>query len=403
MQVFAFILVFMVTALCVAAPGKPEKEPTMGFEITVTSKPQQISEEHGESGNFPYSSENEEAMVNAYNKARELMHGRKDVKFIRYYPESSKWTDDYFRVEYKDGFYFDVTMDPACLEVIPKPMTISELRKNKERIQKDIFDMLKASGLEPHRAFGGGHIHLGAISAFGNDVKLFRNFLVDTANHTELASGALENDAENATPLYKLNKNQRKAFKKLIDRADEKEFKTPIDLATAFVEDVLFEGKEAGAKKLMAQRYLQLNVMRMADLDLSNIDPHATWAGYEAYVNFAEVTDETATAETRHLRAQMNADDVVWDAEMVMGRLNWLKKQGMLKLSDDFMKGVTPKPKDAANNFVTYLRQAGVNPVNYIRNIPQEGDAVRGWKQWRRAFHKKIGKCDMLFKKASSK
>lgn len=399
MQVLLFILLTITTAVYAEKPGKPAKEPSMGFELTFTSPPQQESEEHGESGNFPYSTENEEAMINVYNKAQELMQGRKDISSIRYYPEGSKWTDDYFRVKYKDGFYFDVTMDPACLEVIPKPMTISEVKKYKDRIQKDIFDLMKEAGLTPHRAFGGGHIHLGALSAFGNDVKLFRNFIVDMANHTELASGALENDPDNATPLYKLKASQRKTLKKLIERSDQGEFKTPMDLATAFVEDVLFEGKEAGAKKLMAQRYLQLNVMRMADLDLSNIDPHGTWAGYEAYVNFAEITDRSSTLETRHLRAQMNAQEVVWDAEMVMGRLNWLKKQGKIRLSEEFMAGKTPKPKDAANSFVQYLKEAGVNPKNYVRNIPQPGDEVRGWKDWRKAFHKKLGTCDMLFQK----
>ncbi len=401
MRSFLFILLSFGSLLFAEPNLKPAKEPTMGFELTFTSLPQQLSEEHGESGNFPYSTENEEAMLNAYNKAKELMQGRSDIQSIRYYENGSKWSDDYFRVRYKDGFYYDVTMDPACLEVIPKPMTISELKKNKKRIQKDIFDLMKESGLTPHRAFGGGHIHLGALSAFGNDVRLLRNFMADMANHTELASGALENDAENATPLYKMKKSQRDAFKKLIEKADKGKFETPTELATAFVDSVLFEGKPAGAKKLMAQRYLQLNMMRMADLDLSNIDPHSTWAGYEAYVNFAEVTDKSATVETRHLRAQGSAEEVVWDAEMVMGRLNWIKKQGLLTLSDNFMKGITPKPEEAAKSFVKYLTEAGVDPKNYIRNIPEKGDGVRGWSEWREAFHAKIRICDKSLKKAS--
>lgn len=373
---------------------------TWGGELTFTSaRHREVMKRapgtHGPLGTRPWSQENQEALEAFYRHMKGIAKDRSGLLSVRLLEEEDKWGNDVVRVTYRDGWHFDVTMDPWCLEVVLPPFTLAELRKNKGRIQRDIFDQMAKIDLFPDRQIGGGHLHMGMTSGFGDDVRLFRNWLVDFANHTELADGALEKDYDNARPLYRLNAAQRRLFKEFIDRADGGEFTTVRKMATKFVAEVLFESKPATGKRIMQYKYWQVNLLRMAKLDTwDTLDANRTWDEYEAWVLFDEVEKHARTAEVRHLSAQMSAQHLVNDVELQEGRIKYLKGlKKNLVLSQDFLAGRRPTPKQAALQFFAYLLQSGVDPADFAEHLPKAGDGVREWKAWQTEFAKLQKKC----------
>ncbi len=390
---FAFFLYF-------SNIGLAEWLPTWGGELTFTSavhkqRMKTAPLTHGPTGVVPWSQQNQDALEAFYNHMKQLARSRPDISQVKLKEAEDKWGNDVVRVTYHDGWHFDVTMDPWCLEVIVPPFTLIELRKNKTRIQRDIFDQMAQVQLFPERRIGAGHLHMGMESGFKNDVRLFRNWLVDHANHRELAAGALERDHENALPLYLLSANQRARFKALITKVDAGEITSVRQLATRFAADVLFEGLPATGKRIMKYKYLQINILRMAKLDTwDTLEPNLRWADYEAWILYDEVKKEARTAETRHLRTQMNADHLVDDVELLEGRMHYLDRlEENLQLSNEFMAGKTPTAKESALQFFTYVVQSGKDPKDFLGHLATEGDNVHGWREWQREYQKLLKKC----------
>ena len=63
---------------------------------------------------------------------------------------------------------------------------------------------------------GGGHINIGFASAFEGDALLLRNFIVDFANHPEMATGIFLHDWQNAKPIAGLSIEERKTFQNAV-------------------------------------------------------------------------------------------------------------------------------------------------------------------------------------------
>ena len=130
-----------------------------------------------------------------------------------------------FRVTYPDGFWFLVGLDTGVVEVTAQPQTRESYQANHARIQGDIFEFADSLGLRPHERIGGGHHNLGLLSAFGNpdgtlNELMFRNFLVEQANHPELPWGILGNHLGNAPPFSALSAQQQGALERLIREYD---------------------------------------------------------------------------------------------------------------------------------------------------------------------------------------
>ncbi|MFN8847552.1 MAG: hypothetical protein ACK5V3_12615 [Bdellovibrionales bacterium] len=123
-------------------------------------------------------------------------------------------------VSVSENIWFKITRDPWVLEVTASPMDFNTFSKNSEFFQKLIWDTARKIGLTPHSRIGGGHIHLDIKSYFGEDRNLFRNFIVDLANHPELFLGALGFDLLNAPPMAVLSKNQMLSFEKVLSDFD---------------------------------------------------------------------------------------------------------------------------------------------------------------------------------------
>lgn len=134
-----------------------------------------------------------------------------------------------FRVEFNDGWYFDVGRDPNVIEVKTKPISAMEYSLRKEQIQQYLYDTAASVGLKPmikNSPFNGGHVNLGLNSHFKSeedsyDVLLFRNFIVDFYNHGELAMGVLLKDSISAKAVIDQPKYLT-ALREIIREFDEK-------------------------------------------------------------------------------------------------------------------------------------------------------------------------------------
>ncbi|MCO5142679.1 MAG: hypothetical protein M9962_06285 [Oligoflexia bacterium] len=125
-----------------------------------------------------------------------------------------------YTIKYPDGFEVHFTHDNSVIEVKTTPLTAKNAKIQTERLQTDVWDMLKKIGLTPPRFDGpwnGGHIHIGLDSAFKN-LGHFKSFLNDLLEHPELAEGILGNDQlEAASP----SKNNGARIRDLLDSLQE--------------------------------------------------------------------------------------------------------------------------------------------------------------------------------------
>lgn len=129
--------------------------------------------------------------------------------------------DDYaVKVEYAPDSWFKIAKDLWVLEVTASPLTLTGLKQHRQILQKLIWNTAKDLNLKPHSRIGGGHIHLEIATFFNGDRLLFRNFIVDLANHPALFLGGIGFDLLNAPPIAVLSKEQRDTFALLIEQFD---------------------------------------------------------------------------------------------------------------------------------------------------------------------------------------
>jgi hypothetical protein len=125
------------------------------------------------------------------------------------------------RVTFPDGNWIQYGNDTAVLEVQTNPRTAAEFKKDRDLLDKYIFQSAKNIGMTPHERIGGGHVNIDLKTGFKNDATLFRNFLVDQANHPERVFGIFGNHLGNSPPISSLKPKSHKAFKKLIENFDK--------------------------------------------------------------------------------------------------------------------------------------------------------------------------------------
>lgn len=124
------------------------------------------------------------------------------------------------RVTFPDGFWYQVSLDTGVIEVQTKPGTRAEFAGKKDLLDRHLFGNAKKAGLAPHERLGGGHLNIGLESAFGEDSLLFRNFIVDQANHPELNLGILGGHPGNSPTISQLSPAGRQQFARVISEFD---------------------------------------------------------------------------------------------------------------------------------------------------------------------------------------
>jgi hypothetical protein len=107
------------------------------------------------------------------------------------------------RVEFPDGWYFNIDADVTAVEISAKPLSESAWKEKQGLLKSVLYDTAEETGLKVPTwdRLSGGHISIGYQSVFEGNPLLFRNFIVDQINHVELSAGIHLYDPFNAKPL----------------------------------------------------------------------------------------------------------------------------------------------------------------------------------------------------------
>lgn len=224
---------------------------------------------------------------------------------------------DAFKVTFTEaGWWFQVTLDPSCLEVQTSPMSLQDFKNRRALITNHVFTpalrSTKDGGLEleSHRDGGGGHMHLGILRTFGRDALLFRNFFVDLCNHPLLLWG-LDDDTLNAPQICEYDQEVQGEVAAILNELDER-FKSSnpflgqeliVTFAQQLVERVYKLHNNGGFAEGVSAHYQALNVERVLSQP-----------------------EKSRTLEVRRMRAQRSVDEFIAVGEMFQARIRWLKK-----------------------------------------------------------------------------
>lgn len=218
-------------------------------------------------------------------------------KIIEVTGKYSKWDD--FRVEYPDGWWFKVSVDPGCVEIQFKPSTKKILKAKESLINDQIFLTAKQIGLEVIPSEN-HHFNIGVRSAFGDDAKKFLRFFVDYANHPDLALGSLGMDLNNAPPLSVLGQDQRDALSEIVNEVNSGKLTT------------IFEVAEAIQNRVYTQTYKE-----------SWGSKHFQAIGLK-YLTLVALTKEDVPMELRAVWGQESAEKFNLVATLIEGRIQYL-------------------------------------------------------------------------------
>jgi hypothetical protein len=150
---------------------------------------------------------------------------RDEVASMGYAPES-------FTVTYKNGFWFQVTMDYGVLEVKAKPLTIQEWEEMAPTVQRHLFDSMASVGLHPDIERGGGHIHAGAQEAFRGNPRILAAYLTDLWSELENDGGILRGHTRQAPEIHEYSLSDQKAYNQILSWVEQGRIKSDLQLAS---------------------------------------------------------------------------------------------------------------------------------------------------------------------------
>lgn len=328
--------------------------PTWGAELTLTNQ-KLIAADYGPDRDETKSPENYAAQLDLLAHIRRLCLAEKCLIASK----TDKYGNEAFTVNFPDGWWFRVTLDPGVIEIQTRETTLTELKNLEGRIQKFIFDAGASVGLQPHEAIGGGHIHIGDESTFGGDDRLFRNFLVDMINHPEAVIGIFgdRTGIANAFPFTSLPEILFGKLTALIEKFDAGK----IQGRHALVEAI--NNKVYVAMPFPYPKTLRMEPMKNRAVNLMRMD-----------LRFKDVIATIArTLELRGRRPQKNAKDFIAQVELLDARLHVLKVQSH-NLAIEPPKGV-PENKINADDVARFQRYVGESRLDfkdYKHYVPTE-------------------------------
>jgi len=213
-----------------------------------------------------------------------------------------------FRFTYADGFWYQCSIDIACIETQTFKMSLGDAQSRGWllRLRRDIFDIAAELSLRADPVAGGGHLHLDIGRSFGNDPRLFRAFLVDFCNNP-LALEVLENDPTNSPVMAQLAQQHRTEFASVIKKFDlsldhyKGSGAQAIQTLALDIEKRVYKGSSLYDP---AEKYQALNLRRILDTG---------------------VAEGERTLEIRSIRAQRSVAEFVLIARLLRARIAMLK------------------------------------------------------------------------------
>lgn len=256
-----------------------------------------------------------------------------------------KWGPE-FHVLMRDGWWFQISYDPLCVEIQTKPSTLQELYRREKIMEDLIFASAREAGLKtlPNRS---SHMNTGARSAFKYDVRSLFNFFVDNANNPELATGVFRNNWNTSPPLIASHENAGPVIESIQNRIEKRQIKSFAQLATT-VEDELHS-------TILNPQY---NSKRNQDLTFRKLKSlrQRSW--------FSIFAEDDMPIERRAVRAVRSFHEFILHAELAEHRIEWIKKQpGFLKFTNKRPENL--RGMNTGEYFNQWLREMSVEPERY--------------------------------------
>lgn len=295
---------------------------------------------------------NSEESENAQRKFRERIIQKCSPNKCRVTEYKNRYGATGYRVSFNDSWYFQIETDPGAIEIQAKPTSLVDNIKLYDRYNEMIFNTATEIGLSTSNKFqttkdwAGGHIHIGIAEAFNNDVRHFRNFIVDYTNHLELAHEYFANDKKYAPSIAFLSNEQKANFAKLVRETDLGKVPTIVDFATRLQKEVYFSNPFGQ----QAEKHQALNVMRIVD---------------SAY------SEKEKTIELRGLRAQSNAKVYLLEQRLFEKRIIYLKNRAPISLS--FEESMKHGDRQKVEMFYKYVTESGLPFKDYEDWIVKSG------------------------------
>ena len=199
------------------------------------------------------------------------------------------------KIKFADGFWMEISHDPSVLEITMMPGTQEHYLKHRAVIERFGFEAAKNFGLYVHERIGGGHINYDLQSVFKNDPLLIRNFIVDRANHPELAWGLFGNHLGNAPPFAALKSESKVALYRLIHDFDNGLIKTAEELFLRIEKEVYTNNPYDWSPGAYAH-YQDLSFEK-AQLTTQNPHPRIEVRGQRPQQNFEHLLKDIELAE----------------------------------------------------------------------------------------------------------
>lgn len=254
-----------------------------------------------------------------------------------------------YKITFPDGWWFQISMDTGCLEVQSKPDTHSSFLARKSLVDELIFESASNLGLKPHKRIGGGHVNMDLETAFGDDHRLFRNFIVDRYNHPELGWGIFGNSMGNGPPISALNDESINAFKKAIKESDQSTkigFENILELVGKIKSKVYTSHPlhEIGQKFWTPDYYQDLNLRFVSKY----------------------TSAPARRVELRAHRPQQDFQEFLDIIKLYEERVNFLRDYGeLVPLVDEV--DYHPGRNTIIERFKSFLKEMGLDPIDFKR------------------------------------
>ncbi|MBL7555602.1 MAG: hypothetical protein JNM24_07245 [Bdellovibrionaceae bacterium] len=272
-----------------------------------------------------------------------------------------KWGPE-FHVLMRDGWWFQISYDPLCVEIQTKPSTLQELYQRENVMEDLIFTSARQAGLKtlPNRS---SHMNTGARSAFKYDLRSIFNFFVDNANNPELATGVFRNNWNTSPPLIASHENAGPIIESIQNRIEKRQIKSFAQLAVTIEEEL--------HSTILNPQY---NSKRNQDLTFRKLKSlrQRSW--------FSIFSEDDEPIERRAVRAVRSFHEFILHAELTEHRIAWIKKQpGFLTFINKRPEGLTGM--DSVKYFNKWLREMNVEPARYQNLIKTPAPAAPKLKQ----------------------
>jgi hypothetical protein len=334
------LLISSIQALCAAPSGSAELESLFGPEYTFTA-PRLWKKNNGPILKFRESQK-------ALKEFIEFLRGELEKKEIPHtLVESEDGHGRTYVLTLKNGVKIEYTVDTYVIEVKMKKMPQVAIEKNRGAIEDLIFKPMERFGLTPRPPLGGGHISID-FRIFEKNPLLFRNFLVDMANHPELGSGIWGSDLLNAPLIQDLTWSQRLAFKRAIEDFDSGRIQSAEQLANLINSKVY-------------TRPVQWHL-------LLDANKHMQAVGLKTILEDAPKSGRRV--ELRHFNPQRSVQEYIDQTALLRARINYLNRQG--KPIPYLARGGVRNAQESVNLYHSYVTEAGKDWTTYNAYLPDE-------------------------------